>query len=212
MLEKVKENKKAIIIGCILVFIFIVGTIVIIKKNSGPTLMLKEPEEKISAQNREEIIIPVILSDLPDNIYPAASAAITFDKDKLEFIGCTIGTMKVYDDYYEGIDGEKKFKIPEWAFNAELANKEGEIRTMYLDATGEKNSYTLEGFKKEEQDMPFKLKFKLKDSVNPGDKLEIKFREAAFATITGGEDKTTLSTKEGYTKLKTKDAVIKIDK
>lgn len=210
MFEKIRKNKKFMIIGCVVTIACIVGIIFMVKKNSGPTLELQSPEEKISAQNRDEIIIPAVLSELPDNSYPAASVAVTFDKDKLEFIGYTIGTMKCYDDYDKDSGEEMKLKIPEWAFNAEVANKEGEARAMYLDATASKNSYCIEGFKKGTQDMPFKLKFKLKDSVNPGDKLEIKIKEAAFATLTGAEDKSTISTKDGYGELKTKDAIIKI--
>ena len=81
---------------------------------------------------------------------------------------------------------------------------------MYLDTTAGKNAYVSSGFEKEKKDIPFQLIFKLKDSVIPNDELVIEIEEAVFATINGDVDKTTLSTKDSYGKLKVRDGIIRI--
>lgn len=91
-----------------------------------------------------------------------------------------------------------------------MANEEGEIKAMYLDTTAGKNAYVISGFEKNKKDIPFQLVFKLKDSVIKNDELAIEIEEAVFATVNGDADKTTLSTKDSYGKLKVKDGVLKI--
>ena len=211
--EKTKRfiinNIKGIIIGLVSVVIVFGGTY-FIKNLSTPKLSLKVPKEKITASNREEIIIPAVLSKLPNNIYPAASVIIDFDKNKLEFVEIRICTMETYDDYDESKDEEPRFKIPEWVYNKETANQVGVIKAMYLDTTASKNAYNQDGFQKDKKDIPFQLVFKLKDSVISKDKLELSISEAVFATVNGDEDKSTLSTKDGYGKLNVEDAELKI--
>ncbi|MGL4773973.1 MAG: hypothetical protein ACRC2K_10440 [Clostridium sp.] len=204
---KLVENKKIIIsVGVIAVVLVVI--ISAINKVSVPTLTLKSPG-KVELKGDDKVVIPAVMSNLPDNIYPAASVAISFDNSKLEFVELTIGTMKTYDDYDELSGEEPHYKIPQWTYNSSIANKEGEIRAMYLDTTAGKNAYNKEGFKKETQDIPFKLVFKVKDSVLPSEELKLGIKEAVFATVTGEVDKSTLSTKNNYSELKTKDATIK---
>ncbi|MEF9990839.1 MAG: hypothetical protein RRZ84_03470 [Romboutsia sp.] len=201
------DNKK---IATISVIIFVlVGVIVGLNINT-PKFYLQSPKNSISSESKDEIIIPAVLSKLSDNKYPAASVGITFDKNKLEFVGIKLGTMETYDDYNEESKGEKRFKVPNWVYNVDVANQKGEINAMYLDTTASKNAYNIEGFKKKEKDILFRLVFKLKDSVIPKDKIDINIEEVVFATITGDVDKTTLSTKDNYGKLKTEDAIIKL--
>ena len=159
---------------------------------------------------KDEIIVPAVLSNLPDNEYPAASVSIKFDNNKLEFVGINIGTMETYNDYDPERDEEPSYKIPQWTYNEEVANEEGEIKAMYLDTTAGKNAYVISGFEKDKKDIPFQLVFKLKDSVIKNDELAIEIEEAVFATVNGEVDKTTLSTKDSYGKLKVKDGVLKI--
>lgn len=203
------EIRKSIIACCAVVAIVLAGVFLFTYK-SVPVLKLDGPSGKIEAANREEIIIPAVLSHLPDDSFPAANVAINFDKDKLQFIGIKIGTMKVYNDYNSETDDTPDYKIPQWTFNAEVANDDGEIRAMYLDTTVGKNAYVQSGFSKGTQDIPFQIVFKLKDSVISGDKLNIEIEEAVFATVNGDVDKTTLSTKENYGKLKVKNTEIVI--
>lgn len=208
---KIKENKKIWISGGIIVLtITLVLSIFIFSIKTTPTLKLKVSSEKISSNYKEEIIIPAVLSKLPDNEYPAASVEIKFDNNKLEFVGISIGTMETYNDYDPERDDEASYKIPQWSYNEEVANQEGVIKAMYLDTTAGKNAYISSGFEKEKKDIPFQLIFKLKDSVIPNDELVIEIEEAVFATINGDVDKTTLSTKDSYGKLKVRDGIIRI--
>ncbi|MGG7143672.1 hypothetical protein ACQPVP_09425 [Clostridium nigeriense] len=207
---KLKINKKLWAIGGGLVLALILS-IIILNNITTPTLELKVSNENISANYEDEIIIPAILSNLPDNEYPAASVSIKFDNNKLEFVGISIGTMETYNDYDLERDTEISYKIPKWSYNEEAANQEGEIRAIYLDTTAGKNAYVKSGFEKKKKDILFKVIFKLKDSVIPSDKLAIKIEEAVFATVNGDSDKTTLSTKNNYGKLNVKDGFIKIN-
>lgn len=208
---KIKENKKIWISGGIIVLtITLVLSIFIFSIKTTPTLKLKVSSEKISSNYKEEIIIPAVLSKLPDNEYPAASVEIKFDNNKLEFVGISIGTMETYNDYDPERDDEASYKIPQWSYNEEVANQEGVIKAMYLDTTAGKNAYVSSGFEKEKKDIPFQLIFKLKDSVIPNDEFVIEIEEAVFATINGDVDKTTLSTKDSYGKLKVRDGIIRI--
>lgn len=206
---KMKE-KKMFFIGGSIIFVVAVVCIFIFKDIKTPTLKLEVPTEKITANYKDEIIVPAVLSNLPDNEYPAASVSIKFDNNKLEFVGINIGTMETYNDYDPERDEEPSYKIPQWTYNEEVANQEGEIKAMYLDTTAGKNAYVISGFEKNKKDIPFQLVFKLKDSVIKNDELAIEIEEAVFATVNGDVDKTTLSTKDSYGKLKVKDGVLKI--
>ena len=206
---KMKE-KKMFFIGGSIIFVVAVVCIFIFKDIKTPTLKLEVPTEKITANYKDEIIVPAVLINLPDNEYPAASVSIKFDNNKLEFVGINIGTMETYNDYDPERDEEPSYKIPQWTYNEEVANQEGEIKAMYLDTTAGKNAYVISGFEKNKKDIPFQLVFKLKDSVIKNDELAIEIEEAVFATVNGDVDKTTLSTKDSYGKLKVKDGVLKI--
>ena len=206
---KMKE-KKMFFIGGSIIFVVAVVCIFIFKDIKTPTLKLEVPTEKITANYKDEIIVPAVLINLPDNEYPAASVSIKFDNNKLEFVGINIGTMETYNDYDPERDEEPSYKIPQWTYNEEVANQEGEIKAMYLDTTAGKNAYVISGFEKDKKDIPFQLVFKLKDSVIKNDELAIEIEEAVFATVNGDVDKTTLSTKDSYGKLKVKDGVLKI--
>lgn len=206
---RIKDKKKIFIDGAVLVVAVII-CIVILNKITTPTLKLEVSSEKISANYKEEIIIPAVLSSLPDNEYPAASVSIKFDNNKLEFVGINIGTMETYNDYDPDGEDEPAYKIPQWSYNEEVANEDGVINAMYLDTTAGKNAYVKSGFEKDKKDIPFQLVFKLKDSVIKNDELIIKIEEAVFATVNGDTDKTTLSTKDNYKKLNIKNATIKI--
>ena len=203
-------NKKKLITSTLLILLVIISSIIIISNNSAPVLSLKSPTNEITYDYKDEIVIPVTLSKLPDNSYPAANVAVSFNKNKLKFVGIKIGTMEAYDDYDKSKNEEPNFKIPEWVYNTDVANQEGVIKAMYLDTTASKNAYSLDGFKKKEKDIPFQLIFKLKDSVISNDKLALNIEEATFATISGDVDKSTLSTKDNYGKLRVKNTEIKI--
>lgn len=204
-----KEHKKKLIVLVLAVVLVAGGVLFYPREEKVPTLTLVSPKDKITVNTESEVIIPAVLSALPDELFSAASVVISFDKNKLEFVGMKIGTMQTYDDYDETKDEEKRYKNPEWSYNVELANQEGEIRAMYLDMTAGKNSYSLDGYQENVQDIPFQLVFKVKDSVIKNEELTISIEEAVFATINGDVDKTTLSTKDNYSTLRTSNAIIK---
>lgn len=209
LIGNIERNKKIVVITFI---VFIIGIIIlgVMMKALVPTLELKASKKRIKVNSKEEIVVPVTLSKLPEGIYPAASVSIKFDSNKLEFLGLASGTMETYNDYDKEGQSKATFKVPNWTYNTKLANEEGEIKAMYLDTTVGKNAYNKDGFKKGEKDMPFKLMFRLKSSANPKDNLKIEFNEAVFATETGDKDKSTLSTKKGYGALGVKNTVIKV--
>jgi len=151
------------------------------------------PPAPLESSNREEFIVDVILSDLPKNIYPAASLTIGFDKNKLEFTGTKLGTMMTYGD--TTIDGNS-MNIPLWDSNVERANEIGQINTMYLDMTAGKYSYSIDGFDSEKNNVLLRLGFKLKDSVTKGEVYNIKINDAVIATINGDVNKTSLATNQ----------------
>ncbi len=189
-------SKKKIYTIAILLFLAVAGTVYGIstlnKSDSENTkveekiedaVLSLECNEDISADFKDEIVIPVKLSYLPSGIYPSASISVEFDKDKLEFIGIKDGTMENYSK-----------EIPKWNVDVESSNKYGVINAIYLDESGGKNSYYKSGFVKGEKDTVLNLKFKLKDSVKQNDKLELTVSDAVFATINGDTDDKNLST------------------
>ena len=207
------RKKKIICIVVIAIILILAILATIIFNIKTPTLSLEGPKNKIEIGDEKEITVYAVLSTLPDNNYPAASASIKFDEKKLQFVRVDMGTMETYDNYDENVDIDNyEFKIPQWTYNVEAANREGVVNTIYLDTTAGKNSYSQQGFRKHKKDIPFKLIFKLRSSVLPGDNIELKIDNAVFATVNGEEDKTTLSTKENYSKLKVKSEYINIEK
>lgn len=189
-------SKKKIYTIAILLFLAVAGTVYGIstlnKSDSENTkveekiedaVLSLECNEDISADFKDEIVIPVKLSYLPSGIYPSASISVEFDKDKLEFIGIKDGIMENYSK-----------EIPKWNVDVESSNKYGVVNAIYLDESGGKNSYYKSGFVKGEKDTVLNLKFKLKDSVKQNDKLELTVSDAVFATINGDTDDKNLST------------------
>lgn len=204
------RKKKFFILGAIITIAIIGVGIIGFKNYSTPELSLTPPNKEITANSKDEIVIPVVLSNIPKDEHPASNITIDFDENKLEFVELAEGTMEVYNDYDKENNKEAKFKIPKWSYNTDFANEEGKVKAMYLDTTAGKNAYNEFGFKKNSKDIVFKLVFKLRSSANEGDKLTINIEDAMFATVNGEEDKSILATKKGYSKLNTKELNIKI--
>lgn len=137
----------------------------------GPTVYYEEE----TAIRGQEIEIDVKASGLLGQ-YPAASFEITFNKNKLEFVGIRQGNLEISNTK----TGE--VTIPEWQFHVEKANHTGVINTMYLDMTAEENP--IDGTMiAENTDVLFRLVFRVKDSCNAGEKLELNTKQATFAAI-----------------------------
>ena len=80
-MNKFIRNKKILVIFPI-VIVLLVLSIFIIKDKMIPKLKLVTTTSVISYDSNEEIRVQAVLTDLPDNIYPAANVSIEFDKDK----------------------------------------------------------------------------------------------------------------------------------
>lgn len=156
----------------------------------APTLTLLSPAP-VSADNREEINIDVVLSELPDRVFPAASLSVRFDKNKLEFLGVRQGTMMTLG---QSTQEEITYNIPIWENNVTVANQTGEINTMYLDITGGTFAYVAEGFAKQEKDILLRLRFRLRDSVQAGEVFDITVSDAVIAAVGGAQSRTSLAT------------------
>lgn len=189
-------SKKKIYTIAILLFLAVAGTVygistlnksdsenTKVEEKIEDTVLSLECNEEISADFKDEIVIPVKLSYLPSGIYPSASISVEFDNDKLEFTGIEDGTMENYSK-----------EVPKWNVDVDSSNKYGVVNTIYLDESVGKNSYYKSGFVKGEKDTVLNLKFKLKDSVKQNDKLELIVSDAIFATINGDTDDKNLST------------------
>lgn len=209
MLDKIKNmSKKQKIIGVsigvivlALISFFIFKLLWVIKT---PTLTLV-PTAPLEVSNRDEFTVDVILSDLPKNIYPAASVTIGFDKNKLEFTGTKLGTMMTHGN--TTID-KNSFDIPLWACNVEKANQIGQINTMYLDMTAGKYSYSNEGFDNKSKNVVLRLGFKLKDSVVKGEVYNLTIHDAVIATVNGDKERTSLATNQNTLRAKSSKIVI----
>ena len=196
--------KSKIILAASLFFVaaVVLVTVVVYPAMAKPQLQLVPAAASISAADREEFVIDVCLTDLPDNNYPAASISVEFDRNKLEFVGVKQGNMMTED-------GSGGFDIPVWSCNPEVSNRKGQINAMYLDMTAGDRAYVLAGYNKQNANVLLRLTFKLRDSATKGDSLKFTVQDAAVATVGGDVDNTSLST--AAKTLNTKNCSIKID-
>ncbi|MDR1628763.1 MAG: hypothetical protein LBS36_00895 [Oscillospiraceae bacterium] len=189
-----KRNRILLIAAGLLFAAIIIMMILLMggatEKLFAPSLTLLSPAP-VAVDNRDEINVDVLLSDLPDRVYPAASLSVRFDKNKLEFLGARQGTMMTLGD---STQEEVTYNIPIWKSDAAFANQTGELNTMYLDVTGGKFAYVREGFQKDEKDILLRLRFRLRDSAQVGEIYDITVTDAVIATIGGAETRTSLAT------------------
>lgn len=189
-----KRNRVLVICGAVLLVAAIALLILfqngVLDELFAPSITLMSPSP-VSASNRDEIVIDVVLSDLPDKIYPAASLSVEFDKNKLEFVGVKQGTMMTLGDSTED---KKTYNIPIWESDTPVSNQLGEINTMYLDITGGKFAYVREGFHKKDKDILLRLIFRLRDSAQAGEIYHITVKDVVIATVGGAENRTSLAT------------------
>ncbi|MDR0459635.1 MAG: hypothetical protein LBG68_04110 [Coriobacteriales bacterium] len=158
---------------------------------STPSITLMSPQP-VSAASRDEIVIDVVLSELPEGNYPAASLSVEFDSSKLEFVGLKQGTMMTLGNV--SANGEMHYDIPLWVADIAASNQRGVVNIMYLDISGGSHAYVADGFAKGQSDIVVRLVFRLRDSAIAGNQLNITVADACFATIGGAEDGSSLAT------------------
>lgn len=180
MEEKKSNKKKIIIIGIVLLLLALAAYFLFIKDGGAisfaPTVTIETPEKK-SASDKGEFSLAVTLSDLKDELYPAASFSINFDSNKLEFLGLEEGNVLVPCE--EKANGATS-TLPDWGVNVERSNETGQINIMYLDLSGGRYAFSRE-LLPDGNKVLFKLRFKLRGGVQSGDIIELSFADAVFA-------------------------------
>ena len=182
MEEKKNSKKKVIIIIAALVLIALAVLVFFLFGDGGalslvPAVTVETPN-KMSQSDKGEFTLDVTLSDLKEGeLYPAASFSMNFDANKLEFLGLEEGNVLV--------PCEKKAngavtELPKWGVNVERSNEIGQINVMYLDLTGGRQAFSKDLLPDGDRVL-FRLKFKLRGSVQSGDIIEISFADAVFA-------------------------------
>lgn len=141
-----------------------------------PTLTVETPQ-KISLSEEKDFFVKVSVNKLGNADYPAASASISFDASRLEFLGIKEGNTFVKKDV---ADSNIKQQLPTWSYNSEQCNKTGIINIMYLDTTGGKNAFCQELLAKEDNVL-FRLVFRLRGSARTGDIYDLIVEDAVFA-------------------------------
>ena len=121
------------------------------------------------------MILDVTISDLGEVRYPAMSASISFDSSCLEFLGLEEGNVFIHDE-----GNSYGQKLPEWSCNVEQSNANGQINVMYLDMSGGKYAFDRALLEKEDN-VIFRLKFRLRGSASSGDVCELIVEDAVFA-------------------------------
>ena len=202
MEEKKNSKKKVIIIIAALVLIALAVPALFLFGDGGalsltPAVTIETPN-KMSQSDRGEFTLDVTLSDLKEGeLYPAASFSMNFDANKLEFLGLEEGNVLV--------PCEKKAngavtELPDWGVNVGRSNEIGQINVMYLDLTGGRQAFSKDLLPDGDRVL-FRLKFKLRGSVQSGDIIEISFADAVFAASDEKDSlasvKNTLKTRSG---------------
>lgn len=141
-----------------------------------PTLTVETPQ-KISRSSTQTITLDVLISDLGDAIYPAASMSIRFDPSRLEFMGVQEGNV-----FVGNTENSIGLALPEWSCNASASNETGQINILYLDMTGGDYAFRRE-LLAENDNVVLRLQFRLRGSVRAGDVMELVVEDAVFAAF-----------------------------
>ncbi len=142
--------------------------------SSAPAVTVETPE-KMSHTQRESFSLALELSALAETDYPAASFSISFDPEKLEFLGLDEGNVSV--KHPGSASGSA---LPEWSVNVDKSNETGQINIMYLDMTGGKYAFSKNLLQKDDNVLLY-LNFRLRGSVKQGDVYELCIDDAVFA-------------------------------
>lgn len=141
-----------------------------------PTLTVETPQ-KISRSSTQTITLDVLISDLGDAIYPAASMSIRFDPSRLEFMGVQEGNV-----FVGNTENSIGLALPEWSCNVSASNETGQINILYLDMTGGDYAFRRE-LLAENDNVVLRLQFRLRGSVRAGDVMELVVEDAVFAAF-----------------------------
>jgi Cohesin domain. len=180
----IKKHKKQLKTALILFLIVLVGigAFAVWSQISRPCVYL-EPK---SVKPGEEFTADVHLTALPEGKYPAASVAVRFDSDKLEFLGAKPGTLGVADP---SNPNGRNSRVPEWYADKAASNRNGVIKAMYLDMSSGEKAYEGRLFEKGKSDILLRLSFKVKDTASSGDSIGFSFDDVCLAAVEGSGTK-----------------------
>lgn len=136
------------------------------------TLVVHTPQ-KIDPATIDPFVVDVTISSIGEAVYPAMSMSISFDADRLEFLGIEEGNVRIL-----GENGQPA--LPEWIYNTASCNQSGCINVMYLDMTGGKHAFS-KNLLAEEDNVVLRLRFRLKGGVRSGDVMDLVVEDAVFA-------------------------------
>ena len=71
-------------------------------------------------------------------------------------------------------------ELPDWGVNVGRSNEIGQINVMYIDLSGGRRAFSKDLLPDGDKVL-FRLRFKLRGSVQSGDIIEISFADAVFA-------------------------------
>lgn len=177
MFQKYKKQLKWVLV-LLLILLVGIGSYVGWVRFSRPCVYL----ESKSAAPGEAFTANVRLTALPEGKYPAASVAIRFDNDKLEFLGIKPGTLGVAAPSAQ--NGQNS-RVPEWYADTAASNRNGIVKAMYLDMSSGEKAYESRFFEKEKHDILLRLKFQVKDTAASGDSVAFPFDDACLAAVEG---------------------------
>ena len=201
-MEEKKNSKKKTIIIVLLVLLALAVLALFLFRDGGalslaPAVTVETPN-KMSQSDRGEFTLDVTLSDFKEGeLYPAASFSMNFDANKLEFLGLEEGNVLVpCEKKANGAVSE----LPDWGVNVERSNEIGQINVMYIDLSGGRRAFSKDLLPDGDRVL-FRLRFKLRGSVQSGDIIEISFADAVFAASDEKDSlasvKNTLKTRSG---------------
>ena len=176
------KNKKIIWVLGIGILVAVIAAVVLLRMPQNdpargePTLTIETPQ-KISRSSTQTITLDVLMSDLGDAIYPAASMSIRFDPSRLEFMGVQEGNV-----FVGNTENSIGLALPEWSCNASASNETGQINILYLDMTGGDYAFRRE-LLAENDNVVLRLQFRLRGSVRAGDVMELVVEDAVFAAF-----------------------------
>lgn len=199
MIKKYKKQLKQILI-VLMIIVVCIGTFTSWVYLSRPSVYIESKSVPLGTQ----FSVDVKITSLPEGKYPAASVAVQFDNNKLEFLGTKLGTLGVANP---NSSNKAESYVPEWYANAISSNQSGIIKAMYLDMSSGEKAYEGRFFEKSKKDVVLRLNFRLKDTAISGDQLKLSFADVCFATVEGSGIKS-LST-AGHT-LYTKTATVTV--
>ena len=176
------KNKKIIWVLGIGILVAVIAAVVLLRMPQNdpargePTLTIETPQ-KISRSSTQTITLDVLISDLGDAIYPAASMSIRFDPSRLEFMGVQEGNV-----FVGNTENSIGLALPEWSCNASASNETGQINILYLDMTGGDYAFRRE-LLAENDNVVLRLQFRLRGSARAGDVMELVVEDAVFAAF-----------------------------